>query len=151
MRCQARCAILCFLSFPLAAQDPFSGAWKLNLAKSNLPPPAPQSMSAEIQSDSNGLRIREEIVTDKGDTLKVAVDAKFDGNYYPITGSPYADEVAYRRVDSHTITGTGRKAGKVVSTEEVVLSKDGRTVKATYHFTDSAGQKAEAFAVFERK
>ena len=151
MRYPARCAILCFLSFSLAAEDPFSGVWKLNLAKSKLAPPVPQSVSANIQSDSTGLRIREEIVTDKGDTLKVEMDAKFDGNFYPITGSPYADEVAYRRVDSRTIAGTGRKAGKVVSTEEVVLSKDGKTVKATYHFADSAGRKAEAFAVFERK
>ena len=143
---------ICFLSlFLVAASDPFSGVWKLNLSEPKLPLPVPQSQTGTIESDSNGVRIREEVLTDKGERLKIAVDAKFDGKYYPISGSPYADEVAYQRVDSHIIKGIAKKAGKVVSTETVVISRDDKTMKATYQFLDSSGQQVDAVAVFDRE
>ncbi len=143
-------AALCILSLCLfAAGDPFSGVWKLNLSKSRLPPPVPQSLTARIDAGAGSIRVREEIVSDKGERLTVSVDARFDGKDYAVTGSPFADSVAYRRVDGHTLQGTGKKAGKVVATETAVVSKDGKTLTTTY--SGPTGKPVTGVAVFERQ
>ncbi len=79
-------AALCAISCSLFAADPFSGVWTLNLTKSKLPPPVPQSQTVHIKADAGSIRVREEIVSDKGERLTVTVDAKFDGKDYPIIG-----------------------------------------------------------------
>ena len=73
-----------------AAESPFSGTWKLNLAKSKLPPPAPQSDIAKVDADDNGLKFSEDITDDKGQSVKVTFEAQFDGKNYPVTGDPWS-------------------------------------------------------------
>lgn len=136
---------------PPAAGKTFSGDWKLNLSKSTLPPPLPQSQVAHIELSGEGIMIREEIIDDKGQVLVIVADAKFDGRDYPVSGTPRADSVAYERVDERTIKGAAMKAGKVVVRETVVLSADGDTITGTYSFTDASGQEATATAVFDRQ
>lgn len=63
----------------------------------------------------------------EGERENVTVDAKFDGKDYPVKGSSVTDAAAYQRVDSHTLKGTAKKAGKVLVRETAVVSKDGRT------------------------
>jgi hypothetical protein len=146
-------AFLCsILLVGFAGADPFSGAWVLNLSKSKLPPPLPRSQISHIDADSNGIRVREEIVSDKGERITITVDAKFDGKDYPITGSAFADTVAYQRVDSHTIKGTVKKAGKVVVTEAATVSEDGKTLTGTYSGIDATGSEVkDAVAVFDKQ
>lgn len=133
------------------AGDPFSGTWKLNLSKSKLPPPLPQSQTVRVEADSKNIRILEEIVSDKGERTRISVDAKFDGKDYRLTGSPVADTVAYQRVDRYTIKGIGKKAGTVVMKETVVVSKDGKTLTGTYSGTDPTGKQITGIAVFEKQ
>jgi hypothetical protein len=145
-------AALCTVSFCLfAAGDPFSGVWKLNLSQSKLPLPAPQSQIVRIEADAGSIRIREEIVSEKGERVTVTLEAKFDGKDYPVTGSSLADTVAYQRVDSHTLKGTVKKAGKVVETETAVVSKDGKTMTATYSATEPAGKQFTGVAVLDKQ
>jgi hypothetical protein len=145
-------AVFCTLSFCLfAAGDPFSGTWKLNPSKSKLPPPIPRSQTVRIQAGSRSIRIREEIVDEKGKRLTVTVNARFDGKDYLITGSPFADAVAYQRVDSHTLKGTVKKAGEVVTSETATISADGKTLTGTYSGMDATGKQVDAMAVLERQ
>jgi hypothetical protein len=145
-------AVLCTVSFCLfAAGDPFSGTWKLNLAKSKLPPPLPRSQTVRIKAGSRSIRIREEVVDEKGQRLTVTVNARFDGKDYPVTGTPFADAVAYQRVDSHTLKGAVKKAGKVVTSETATISADGKTLTGSYSGTDATGKQVEAVAVLERQ
>lgn len=132
----------------MLAADPFSGVWKLNLAKSKLPPPAPQSQTVRSEADAGGIRVREEVVNDKGERLNVSVDARFDGKDYAVTGTPFADTVAYRRLDSRTLKGTVKKAGNVVLLETVVVSADGKTLTGTYSSPDG---KPVGVAVFDKE
>jgi hypothetical protein len=135
----------------MAAGDPFSGVWKLNLSKSTLPALVPRSQTVHIEANAGSIRIREEIVNDKGERTVVSVTAKFDGRGYPVTGSPFADAVAYQRVDRNTIKGSAKKGGKVVSHEAAVISKDGKTMTTTYAATDPSGEPITAIAVFEKQ
>jgi hypothetical protein len=145
-------AVLCAVSFCLfAAGDPFSGTWKLNPSKSKLPPPIPRSQTVRIKADSRSIRIREEIVDEGGKHLTVTVNARLDGKDYPVMGSPFADAVAYQRVDSHTLKGTVKKAGKVVTSETATISTDGKTLTGTYSGTDTTGKQVDAVAVLERQ
>ena len=143
---------LCVISLGLvAAQDPFSGVWKLNLSKSTLPQPAPQSQTVSMNVDRQSIRIYEELVSETGERLTVTVDARFDGKDYPVIGTPRADTVAYQRVNSRTIKGVARKSGKVVSTETAVISKDGGTMRVTYSSTDERGKRAGGVGVFDKQ
>ncbi len=134
-----------------AAGDPFTGIWELNLSKSNLPPPIPRNQTAHIEANAESIQIREEIVSDTGVRLTISVEAKFDGKDYPVKGSPFADTVAYQRLDSRTIKGVARKAGKVVVTEAAVISNDGKTLTGTYSGTDPTGKPYTATAVFDKQ
>jgi hypothetical protein len=132
-------------------QDPFTGTWKINLAKSHLPPPMPRSLVTHIECDAAGLTVREEIVDADGRPMTVTGKAGFDGKDYPVTGTPFADTVSYQRVDSHTIKGTSKRGGKIVTHETVIVSLDGKTMTATYTSKDAQGNDSVATAVFEKQ
>jgi hypothetical protein len=144
-------AVCSALFVSCAARDPFVGTWKLNLSKSNLPAPLPQSQIVTIHISDQIIRVQEDIVGEKGDKLAIKVLAKFDGLDYAIDGSPYADTVAYTRVDRNTLKGIGKKGSKVIVNEIAVVSGNGKTLTTTYSGTDSSGQPATFVAVFERQ
>jgi hypothetical protein len=133
------------------AQDPFTGTWKLNLAKSHLPPPVPRSVVSHIECDDRGVSIREDIVDADGKAQTVTGKAGFDGKDYPVVGSPLADTVSYRRVDARTIQGASKKAGRVLVHETVAVALDGRTMTATYTGKDAQGHEVVGTAVFEKQ
>src|SRR5437868_3960243 len=99
--------VILSLSLSVFASDsPFSGTWKLNLAKSKFTPPVPQSDIAVINADDNSIKFSEDVMDDKGQSTKMSTDAKFDGNDYPWTGDPDADSISYKRVNDHTLIAT---------------------------------------------
>ena len=132
------------------AEDPFTGTWTLNIAKSTLPPPLPRSQTGRIEVQGRRIHIREDVVNEDVKSLRIEADAKFDGKYYPVTGTPFADLVAYRRRNSRTITGKAKKDGKVVSEETVVLSPDGHSMTATYTGKRD-GKRVRFVGVFDRE
>jgi hypothetical protein len=134
-----------------AAGDPLAGFWRLNLAKSNLPPPLPRSQTALIEVRGDRISIREDIVNERGELLTITLEAGFDGEDYPIHGSPFADTVAYERVDDHTLRCKVKKAGRVITNEKVVVSADGLTMTGTYSGIDATGRSVTATAVFDRR
>jgi len=143
------CTLLLFAG--LTSADPFSGTWVLNLSKSKLPPPLPWTQTSFIDADSTGIRIHELIVEQDGKQVDVTVDAKFDGKDYAISGSSFADTVAYQRVDSRTLKGIVKKAGRVVTNETATVSEDGKTLTGTYSGTDLNGKQVNAVAVFDKQ
>jgi hypothetical protein len=144
-------AVVLMLSLAsFAADSPFSGSWKLNLAKSKLTPPVPKSDVAVVNVDENGVKLSEDIVTDKGESLKVSYDAKFDGKNYPVTGDPSTDSVSYQRVNATTLKGKTKKDGKVAMDATIVVSKDGKTT--TVNYTDYSQPKpAKGTSVYDRQ
>ncbi len=142
--------IIAGLCSSCASGDPFVGNWRLNLAKSRLPDPLPQSQVVHIQISDQIIRLQEDIVSGKGDKLTVKVHAKFDGQDYAIDGSPYADTVAYTRPDRNTIKGKGKKGTKVILDETAVVSPNGKTLTTTYSGIDASGRPGTYVAVFDR-
>jgi hypothetical protein len=116
-----------------------------------LPWPAPQSNVTYIDADSARLRVREQIVDDKGQESAVTLEAQFDGNDHAVNGSPHADAVAYRRIDQHTISGYIKKAGQSLLKEKVVISGDGKKMTSTYFAAASQDDAVLGFAVFDKQ
>jgi hypothetical protein len=133
-------AVVLVMSLSLfAADSPFSGTWKLNLAKSKMTPPVPKSDVAVVDADENGLKLNQDIVTDKGESLKISYEAKFDGKDYPVTGDPSSDLVSYQRVNANTLKGKTKKDGKAAADATIVVSKDGKIT--TVQYTDYSQAK----------
>ena len=143
------CAVLLFAVTALAADDPFTGTWKLNIAKSKLlVGDNTKSDIYRMVADDSTIKFTDEITLDN-EVRNVTVDAKFDSKYYPIKGDPDTDAVAYRR-KGNTLTATLKKGDKVVGKYEAGVSQDGQIT--TVIFTVYSEDQPQTFtSVFEKQ
>lgn len=137
------------MSTSLIASKSFAGTWKLNPAKSEIPP-VTKSQVLTIDTDGVHVTMTEELVNDKGEILIITVEGEFDGQDYPVKGTPFADTVSYRLLDSHTIEGIAKKNGQICVKETAVLSQDGHVVRVTYLSYDERGTARTSHGTFER-
>ena len=81
---------------------------------------------------------------------KEHLDVKFDGKEYPDHGPRAAPGAASsaKRVDSNTIQLTDKLKGKVMDTQELKVSDDGKTLTATIH---NAGVDKPMILVYEKQ
>ena len=131
-----------------AAQSPFSGTWKLNLAKSTTPP---HSETVHVEADDNGIKMSDDMVDSTGQPTNVSFDAKFDSKDYPVTGNPEWDSIAFQRVDANTLKAIARKGGQLAAEYTLTVSKDGRTTTIDYIETDAQGKKVSGSAVYDKQ
>ncbi len=147
-------AILSVALVAVSAQDTNArvGSWELNLAKSKYDPgPAPKSHTLKIEAAGKAEKVTSEIVNEDGSKSVTSYTAEYDGKPYPLTGSPLADMVMLKRVDTHTSDRTDTKAGKTVQTYHRVVSKDGKTMTVTVKGTSAQGKPVTNVVVFEKK
>jgi hypothetical protein len=143
------CPLLLLAVTARAADDPFTGTWKLNIAKSKLlVGDKTKSDIYHMIADDNTIQFSDEVVLDK-EVRNITVDAKFDGKYYAIKGDPDTDAVAYQR-NGNTVTAMLKKSGKVVGKDRVVVSPDGQVTTVT--FTIYSEEKPQTgTAVYEKQ
>jgi hypothetical protein len=116
---------------PLTAMvqaDPHTGTWVLNVTKSKYAPgPAPKEQTSIYTVKGDTLTVSTKGTSPDGKPLSTDFTATFDSKDYPVKGNPDWDAVSAKRVDSHTIEFTRKRASKVVQTSRSVVSKDGQT------------------------
>lgn len=61
---------------------------------------------------------------------------KADGQFHPVTGHPYVDEMSIKAADGRHATSIRRKGGKSIETDRYTLSPDGGTLSIA--FTDTS-------------
>jgi hypothetical protein len=132
----------------LGAGDPFSGTWKLNVAKSKLQPPAPGSDTVRIEIEGQDLRIEQEGVDDKGEPFKLILEGGFDDSRYGIAGSRYADAISFRRPAGRRILAEARKSGVVVAWLDAEVS--GNILKVNLSVLDAEGKEVKSLAILQR-
>ena len=130
-------------------ENGFAGTWQLNREQSDIPP-VTKSQVLVIETDGVFVKMRETLVNDKGETLRILVDGTFDGHDYPVSGTPFADTVSYRLLTPNTIEGVAKKNAIVIVKETAVLSDDGKTIRVTYVSFDGEGNSLTSHGVFER-
>jgi len=137
------------------SDNPWYGTWNLSVSKSNYcPGPLPISTTTKIEPwDGDGLKYTVDVVTADGEERHIQWSAKFDRRQNPVTGNPFVDTNAVRRINNHTYEVTARKDGKITTVTRNVISRDGKTRTAI-----AIGKNAQLtqgpsknVAVFERQ
>jgi hypothetical protein len=143
------CALLLLTLAAHAADDPFTGAWKLNIAKSKLLAGDKTKSDVYRMVVADGTMKFSDEVDLGGEVRNITVDAKFDGKYYPVKGDPDTDSVAYHR-NGNVLLVTLKKGGKIVAKDKLVVSPDGQITTVTFTIL-SEEKPLTGTAVFEKQ
>ena len=134
------------------AADPLNGTWELNLAKSKYDPgPAPKKQTRTYEVAGDTVKYTAKGIDAAGKPTLVEHKATYDGKDYPLTGSPEADTISLKRIDGSTSEATLKKAGKVVTVNTRVVSKDGKVMTVTGKGTNAKGEKVNNVLVFDKR
>jgi hypothetical protein len=136
-----------------AQSDPLIGTWKLNLARSTFSPgPPPRSGTATFQAEGRGLRVTLEAIDAQGDPTKRTPFMIFDdGKSYPVIGNALYDASSNKRVNDSTWWNIRTKAGKIVLTETLAASADGKTETITVTGVNANGQQIYDVFVYDKQ
>jgi hypothetical protein len=134
-----------------AASDATMGTWKLNEAKSKIPPMAPKNNTVVYEAAGDSVKVSIDGVDSQGKPYHSEWTGKFDGKEYPLTGDPAADARTYKKVNDHTLEITTKKAGKVTGTARVVVSADGKSRTVTVSGMDPSGNKVSYTGVYDKQ
>jgi hypothetical protein len=157
---------LCFIcgSWASYAQVPaVIGTWKFNLEASKFPGPAPQTEIRSYRLTDGGVLIGLAINIDaQGRPSFLQFAAKPDGKDYPEfdtqSAAKYlADGTMPARTYAEIRTGDPRKVqwidkagGKILSSGEKWVSKDGKQLSFTIDIRDAQGKQVQYLYVFDR-
>lgn len=141
---------LCFTGSALA-QSAQMGTWKINEAKSKVPTGYMKNSTVIYTMDGDKIKVTTDGIDGSGKPFQTTWTGKFDGKDYPLTGDASADSRMYTVVDSHTLTLTNKKAGKVVTTGRIVVAHDGKTRTLTTKGTDSAGKQVTSLSIYDKQ
>jgi hypothetical protein len=135
--------ILCALALA-AADDPFVGTWKLDVAKSKFSPgPAPQSQTVTIGADN---KVEVSGVDGKGQPVNWSYTATTSSA--TITGMPDSSVMETRH--GNTVDHAW-KMGKGTMKGHGVISKDGKTMIYTMRGTDADGKKVSDRGYYDKQ
>ena len=140
------------VTLAIAADDPFVGTWKLNLAKSKYPPElALKSETVRNEAKGNGIRQVFEGIDADGKPFRCEYIGKIDGKDYPITGYALANTMAYTRIDTNTLDIVEKQDGKIVRQDRLVISKNGKTSTVTERGKDSKGREVIVIEAYDKQ
>jgi hypothetical protein len=129
-----------------------NGLWQLNVAKSKFSPgPPPKSTTLYIQGEGQNAKLASAGIDAEGNPTRLATMRILDGMPHPSAGSPDFDATAYTRVDAYTINLSRIKAGKVVQTGTVVISRDGKMSTFTFTGADANGRQVHGIQVYDKQ
>ena len=131
-------------------KEPFHGTWKLNIAASMLPFPAPRSVVLCIEVEEDRVRFTENSVSSVGVSEIAKIEARFDNEVHPIIGSSIADGFAIRRVSSHELKTRGFKGGEAVFSATLLVSDDERSFREFGETRLDDGRRANVSLIYER-
>jgi len=134
-----------------AAEDVFTGTWKLNEAKSKLAAGGPKNSTVTYTTAGDKVTVTIDGTDADGKALHVEWTGMYDGKDYPVTGDATIDTRAYKKVNSHTLSIVGKKDGKVTQTTRIMVSADGKTRTVTSTSTDAKGMKMSTTAVYDKE
>jgi len=146
-----------FAAAALAADDPFIGTWKANVAQSAFSPgPPPTSVTVTIAPHgTNGIHVTVEAMNATGEKTVTHYSANYDGKEYPFVqtgaGAVSGQTISLKRMDAQTVERTTYLAGKTLLTETWVVSQDGKTRTVTQTGTNAQGQAVNNIIVTEKQ
>ena len=150
-----RIALVVVLLFAVAvcfaADDVLMGTWKLNEAKSKIPPGGGKVVTAVWVAAGDNVKVSTDGVDASGQPTHGEWIGKFDGKDYPATGYPDVDMRSYTRVNDHRLRIRETKNGKVVVSGMISVSADGKTRTFAVTQTGANGSKVTTTRVFDKQ
>lgn len=142
--------ILAFTAVVMAADNPFVGTWKQNVARSRSNAPD-KSETVVFTAQANGLLLVSDGIDANGNAWHVTYAAKFDGKDYPLTGFTNANTIAIKRIDLNSFSELIKNAGKEIIAAHLVVSRDGKTLVRTTKEKGPKGETINNSYVFEKQ
>ncbi len=133
------------------ASNPNMGTWKLNEAKSKIPPNSTKNNTVVYEAAGDKIKVTVDGIDGAGKPQHSEWTGKFDGKDYPLTGDPNADMRSYKKIDDRTTELTNKKADKVTATARIVVSPDGKSRTVTVSGTDPSGKKVSYTAAYDKQ
>jgi hypothetical protein len=132
------------------ANNPLIGTWKLNVAKSK--GTTLKGGTTTIEAAGAGVKFIVDFENGDGTTSHWTFSGNFDGKDNRVTGdSPYGDAAALTRINARTTRIVTKREGKVVVTQTIVVSADGKTRTVTSKGTDAKGQPIDSISLYEKQ
>ncbi len=133
------------------AADMNLGTWKLNEARSKIPPGMVKNNTVVYAALGDSVKITVDGVDVDGKPTHNEWAGKYDGKDYPVVGDPTSDARSYKKLDDRRLDFDVKKGGKTIATGHVIVSADGksRTVVATG--SDSSGKKVTSTASYDKQ
>ena len=123
---------------------PFTGTWKMNLAKSRFNP-GPPFKSFAITFTADGTRHLDLIGAD-GQPLKASLPWS-DGKEVPVTGME--NVTAISKIEGKTFHDVWKQNGRIIEDVHGALFPDGRTLTTTVDGRDRQGRAFQNHLTFE--
>jgi hypothetical protein len=134
-----------------ASSNVFMGTWQLNEAKSKTAAGAGKNSTVAYTMEGDNIKCTIDGTNSSGQPMHSEWTGKFDGKDYPVTGDPITDMRSYRMINSHTLSVTEKKDGKVVDTVRIVVSADGKTRTVTAHGRNAKGMRTTSVTVYDKQ
>jgi hypothetical protein len=135
-----------------AAANPNIGTWKLNEAKSKIPAGVGKNTTVVYTVAADGMmKVTTDGVDAKGNPAHSEWTGKFDGEPYPVTGSPSVDSRAVTAKGDRILEISNMKDGKTVGTGRIEIAKDGKSRTLETEGTLPDGKKSKAKYVYDKE
>jgi hypothetical protein len=141
----------------VCAEDFSLGTWELNLERSQFSPTAPVRKltivreAAVDRGADGGVRVTAKGERADGAEINSRNIVRYDGKEHTVAGAPW-DRVSITQVDAHTLTSVMKRSdGKYSSTDQMKVSKDGKTMTVTSKGMDAEGKPFTHTMVFEKQ
>lgn len=133
------------------AASPHMGAWKLNEAKTKLPPGMGKNTTVTYAEQKDKIKVTVDGVDKDGKPTHSVWLGKFDGKTYPVKGNLPYNSVAYKVVNDRTNDITAMKDGKMIWSGTITVSADGKSRTVTINGRDADGKKFKGKAVYDKE
>jgi len=134
-----------------SVQNAHMGTWKLNEAKSKFSAGAPKNTTVVYEASGDMTKVIVDGVDGAGAATHNEWTGKFDSKYYAVTGDPTADERAYTKINSRSMSLRNRKAKKVVVSGTITVSRDGKSRTVTTRGRNDKGKWVTNTAVYDKQ
>jgi ribosomal protein L21E len=144
--------VMCLVGLTFAfADNPQMGTWKLNEAKSKMPPGMPKNSTIVYEAAGDQVKITIDGTDAKGAPTHSEWTGKFDGKDYPVTGDATSDMRSYKKINDHTLEFVAKKGDKTTLSGKITVSADGKTRSVTATGTGPDGKKVTGTVVYDKQ
>jgi|SRR5271157_1244235 len=135
----------------VAAEDPFTGRWKLDETKVRNQPETPRTQFLSIEVAGARITITHQGVDAKGAPVEWAIHADLEGKLFGVIDSPDTDFVRCWRSDPHTLLLKIIRNSSTARWETAELSKNGKSLKVTQTTLDAKGKETKSVLWFDKQ